>query len=142
MYPDDHPRTRLVKDVVSSLSEQVHKLDHLPSHLRSIEWKVTVVESKTINAMAAPGGRIIVFAGVAMLVPAICHPESYLASLTSSVTVAYPGHVLQCCDKGWLQLNRSCVAIQLLPPNLYLPSTFHHVTLRCPPAACDFARVS
>lgn len=68
VYPDDHPRTRLVKEVVSALSDQVHKLEHLPSHLRNIDWRVTVVESKTVNAMAAPGGRIIVFAGVCTLI--------------------------------------------------------------------------
>eukprot|EP00892_Ulva_mutabilis_P001820 jgi/Ulvmu1/11639/UM008_0043.1 len=63
-YPDDHPRTRMVKEVVSALSEQVHKLDFLPSHLKNIDWRVTVVESNTVNAMAAPGGRIIVYTGI------------------------------------------------------------------------------
>lgn len=68
-YPDDHPRARVVKEVVASLSDQVHKLEHLPAHLRNVDWRVTVVESKSVNAMAAPGGRIIVFTGTPFPLP-------------------------------------------------------------------------
>lgn len=63
VLPADHPRTKSVQFIVDSLAKNVASLEGLPAHMRDVNWTVTVVEHKMVNAMAAPGGQVIVFTG-------------------------------------------------------------------------------
>lgn len=65
VLPHDHPRTQAVRFIVDSLKEQIGSLEGLPAHLKDINWNVTVVQHNMVNAMAAPGGQVLVFTGVA-----------------------------------------------------------------------------
>jgi hypothetical protein len=66
--PESHPRYQVVRQIINTLAEKVSTLEDVPEHLKDIEWHVTVVESKIVNALAAPGGHVLVFTGV----PHIC----------------------------------------------------------------------
>lgn len=61
--PDDHPRTQSVRFIVDSLAQNIGSLEGLPAHLKTMEWTVTVVDHNMVNAMAAPGGQVLVFTG-------------------------------------------------------------------------------
>ena len=63
VIPAEHPRSRAVQQVVKTLAARVSDLEGVPEHLKNIEWNVTVVDSKIVNALAAPGGHVLVFTG-------------------------------------------------------------------------------
>jgi predicted Zn-dependent protease len=65
VLPSNHPRTREVQYIVDTLAQQVEGLGNIPPHLRNIQWKVTVLDSRSVNAVAAPGGHMLVFTGAA-----------------------------------------------------------------------------
>lgn len=63
VLPEEHPRSQAVRQIINTLAEKVNTLDDVPPHLKNIKWNVTVVESKVVNALAAPGGHVLVFTG-------------------------------------------------------------------------------
>jgi predicted Zn-dependent protease len=63
VLPPSDPRTRSVQFIIESLAKNIETLEGLPPHLKDIEWNVTVVEHRMVNAMAAPGGQVLVFTG-------------------------------------------------------------------------------
>lgn len=67
VLPAEHPRSQAVQRVINTLAERVSSLEGVPEHLKNIEWNVIVVESKVVNAMAAPGGHVVVFTGMVLI---------------------------------------------------------------------------
>lgn len=49
--------------MVARLVAQVPAIERLPAHREAIDWRVHVVRKAQPNAMAAPGGQIVVFTG-------------------------------------------------------------------------------
>ena len=63
----DAARQRKVEAVVARLVAQVPAIERLPAHRKAIEWRVHVVRDAQPNAMAAPGGHVVVFTGARLL---------------------------------------------------------------------------
>ena len=81
VLPHDHARTRSARFIVESLAQHIGSLEGLPAHLKDIEWTVTVVDHPMVNAMAAPGGHVLVFTGsLIMLVGLVWESPAFMVS--------------------------------------------------------------
>lgn len=79
LLPDNHPATRLVARVGSRIAAVAAEGDgegdssssssrSAISHMRGLKWEFAVVDSPQVNAMVAPGGKVIVYTGLLRLV--------------------------------------------------------------------------
>jgi hypothetical protein len=57
------PHQRRIERIVALLAAEVAQLPRLPEHRRNIQWKVYIGDKPMVNAIAAPGGHIVVFTG-------------------------------------------------------------------------------
>lgn len=78
LLPPEHPAARLVARVGARIAAAVDRCggndnaDDLAAkgawkHMRGLKWEYAVVDSPQINAMVAPGGKVIVYTGLLRL---------------------------------------------------------------------------
>ena len=64
----DHPLQGRINGIVQRVAAKVPELSRLPEHRKTLQWRVYIVDSNMVNAMAAPGGHMIVFTGAVITV--------------------------------------------------------------------------
>lgn len=66
VYPDNHPKTQLIRRIGLRLASTAAAGSGggFYQHMKDCEWEFKVVHSPQINAMVAPGGKVIVFSGL------------------------------------------------------------------------------
>lgn len=61
LAPADDPQTKRVQRIAQDLLQHANKWN---SRAKDWQWEVSLVKSRTVNALCMPGGKIIVFSGL------------------------------------------------------------------------------
>ncbi|ODV92362.1 hypothetical protein CANCADRAFT_30535 [Tortispora caseinolytica NRRL Y-17796] len=114
ILPDGHPTVRKVKEIVKRLTKNPPR-DLWPDHMRNIDWKVTVINSKDPpNAFVLANGHVFVFTSI---LPIARNDAGLATVLSHEISHVVARHIAEKTSRVPVSLFISLLAISAGIPN-------------------------